>query len=168
MKTFITAFALALFVVAAAAAPVAAEEPLAQVPYPKGYRDWVHVKSMVIKDERHPLFSAFGGFHHIYANPLAVKALKSGKPFDDGATIVFDLLDSVKKDGSIQEGPRLFLAMMERNAKLYAKTEGWVCQVFTGADSEKREVKPIAAATARPTCHKEVGAKGFTFCDLRD
>ena len=34
----------------------------AQVPYPEGYRDWHHVKSMVI-EEGHPLYNAFGGIH---------------------------------------------------------------------------------------------------------
>lgn len=43
-----------------------------QVAYPEGYREWRHVKSMVIA-RGHPLFDAFGGIHHIYANPPAVK-----------------------------------------------------------------------------------------------
>ena len=50
----------------ALAIPVWAADP--QVPYPSSYRDWQHVKSMVI-DEGHPLFGAFGGIHHLYANP---------------------------------------------------------------------------------------------------
>ena len=42
-------------------------EGQSEVPYPTGYRDWSHIKSMVI-EEGHPLFEAFGGIHHIYAN----------------------------------------------------------------------------------------------------
>ncbi len=43
----------------------------APVPYPQGYRDWHHVKSMMI-NPGHPLHDAFGGIHHLYANPAAV------------------------------------------------------------------------------------------------
>ncbi len=35
-----------------------------QVSYPEGYRQWTHVKSMVIQTG-HPLFDSFGGTHHI-------------------------------------------------------------------------------------------------------
>jgi len=58
-----------------------------EVPYPTGYRDWHHVKSMVI-EEGHPLFGAFGGIHHLYANKKAIKGYKQGK-FADGSVIVF-------------------------------------------------------------------------------
>ncbi len=67
-----------------------------QVPYPAGYRNWHHVKSMVI-EEGHPLFGAFGGIHHLYANPKAIEGYKSGK-FPDGAVIVFDLLEAKSAD----------------------------------------------------------------------
>jgi hypothetical protein len=30
------------------------------VSYPTGYRDWAHVKSMLIFDQKHPLFNPFG------------------------------------------------------------------------------------------------------------
>ena len=43
-------------------APAQAADP-APVPYPTGYRDWHHVKSMVI-EQGHPLYAAFGGIHH--------------------------------------------------------------------------------------------------------
>lgn len=139
-----------------------------QVPYPKGYREWVHVKSMIIYDERHPLFSAFGGIHHIYANAVAMKALKTGKPFDDGAVLVFDLLDIARVNGAVAEGKRNFIAVMHRDSRKFTQTEGWGWEVFEGGDANKRAVQTLAAARACSTCHKEVGAKGFTFCDLRD
>ena len=52
-------------------AAIAVVEGQSEVPYPTGYRDWSHIKSMVI-EEGHPLFEAFGGIHHIYANDEAV------------------------------------------------------------------------------------------------
>jgi hypothetical protein len=54
-------------------------------------RDIENVKSMVIQ-KGHPLFDAFGGMHHIYANPAAADALRASKSFPDGAVFVFDLL----------------------------------------------------------------------------
>ena len=73
--TVLTSIALVL--------PAIAADP--QVPYPAGYSNWHHVKSMVI-DKGHPLYEAFGGIHHLYANPKAVAGYKSGK-FPDGAII---------------------------------------------------------------------------------
>ena len=32
--------------------------------YPEGYRNWTHIKSMVIQ-QGHPLYESFGGIHHI-------------------------------------------------------------------------------------------------------
>lgn len=47
---------LTLLGVTAATVALAAEP---EVPYPVGYRDWHHVKSMVIENG-HPLYGAFG------------------------------------------------------------------------------------------------------------
>lgn len=68
------------------------------VPYPTGYRDWHHVKSMVIK-EGHPLFASFGGIHHLYANRLAMEGYRAGQ-FPDGAVIVFDPLEAQHADNA--------------------------------------------------------------------
>lgn len=62
MKSVLSAAALLCLVTAAFAAD-------AIVPYPAGYRDWYHVKSMVIQ-EGNSLFAAFGGIHHIYFSTL--------------------------------------------------------------------------------------------------
>ena len=62
------------------------------VPYPEGYRDWTHVKSMVIL-EGHALYDSFGGIHHIYANGKALKAMKDARPYPDGSVLIFDLLE---------------------------------------------------------------------------
>ena len=87
--TVLTSIALVL--------PAIAADP--QVPYPAGYSNWHHVKSMVI-DKGHPLYEAFGGIHHLYANPKAVAGYKSGK-FPDGAIIVFDLLEAKSADNAV-------------------------------------------------------------------
>src|SRR5688500_17000822 len=76
-----------LTVLVAAMSLVAMTAQTPTVPFPEGYRDWRHVKSMVIS-QGHPLFEAFGGIHHLYANELALKGYASGK-FPDGSIIVF-------------------------------------------------------------------------------
>ena len=94
-----------------------------EVPYPEGYRAWHHVKSMVIEDG-HPLFAAFGGIHHLYANAKAVQGYRSGS-FPDGAVIVFDLLEAHAADNAITEGARKVVGVMHKDAKAYPTTGGW-------------------------------------------
>ena len=60
---------LAISVAAVTGLVSAADKP--PVPYPTGYRDWRHVKSMVI-NPGHGLYDAFGGIHHLYANKAAL------------------------------------------------------------------------------------------------
>ena len=76
---------IALSLIAAMPAVVSAAD--AGVAYPAGYWDWHHVKSMVI-EQGHPLYDAFGGIHHLYANRKAMEGYRSGR-FADGAVIVF-------------------------------------------------------------------------------
>lgn len=68
---------LALVVSFATLGAAVAEEGVA---YPKGYRDWMHVKSMVI-ESGHPLYEAFGGIHHLYANEKAIEGYRGGGTF---------------------------------------------------------------------------------------
>ncbi|HEX6929881.1 MAG TPA: cytochrome P460 family protein, partial [Gammaproteobacteria bacterium] len=84
---------------AAAACLAAFAADTVQVAYPEGYREWTHVKSMVIR-EGHPLFASFGGIHHLYANDKAMEGYRSGK-FPDGAVIVFDLLEATADGNAI-------------------------------------------------------------------
>ena len=55
------------------------------VPYPEGYRRWFHTKSMLIQPG-HALENPFQGIHHIYANPKALKGLKTGN-YADGSVL---------------------------------------------------------------------------------
>lgn len=147
----------------ALAIPVWAADP--QVPYPASYRDWQHVKSMVI-DEGHPLFGAFGGIHHLYANPKAIEGYKAGK-FPDGSVIVFDLLEASRKDSAVTEGPRKVLGVMHKDAKKYAATGGWGFEGFGGGDQSKRVVG-ANAASACFACHAPQKDHDYVFSRLRD
>lgn len=147
----------------ALAIPVWAADP--QVPYPSSYRDWQHVKSMVI-EEGHPLFGAFGGIHHLYANPKAIEGYKAGK-FPDGSVIVFDLLEASRKDSAVTEGPRKVLGVMHKDAKKYAATGGWGFEGFGGGDQSKRVVGENAASACF-ACHAPQKDHDYVFSRLRD
>jgi hypothetical protein len=92
-----------LFAILATCAILGAQGAGNQVAYPEQYREWTHVKSMVIQTG-HPLFDAFGGLHHIYANPAAAEALRASKSFPNGAVFVFGLLTANTENNAIVEG----------------------------------------------------------------
>lgn len=140
-----------------------AAEP-ASVPYPKGYRNWTHVKSMVIQPG-HPLHEAFGGIHHVYANPTAMKGYRTGK-FADGSVIVFDLLEARTGDNAVQEGPRKVVGVMRKDARRHAATGGWGYEGFKGDSAVDRAVG-AQAATACHACHESQKAKGYVFSAWR-
>jgi hypothetical protein len=124
----------------------------APVPYPKGYRDWVHVKSMVIQPG-HALYDAFGGIHHLYANPKAMAGYRAGGRFPDGAVIVFDLLEARSADHAVQEGARKVLGVMVKDSRRYKATGGWGFEGFKGDSTSERAVG-ANAATACFQCHQ--------------
>lgn len=136
----------------------------APVPYPTGYRDWHHVKSMVI-NQGHPLYQSFGGIHHIYANKAAVEGYKKGK-FPDGAMIVFDLLDAKSADNAVTEGERKVLGVMHKDARKYKETGGWGYEGFAKDSATERAVGKNAAAACHQ-CHTSQKDKDFVFSSLR-
>ena len=145
------------------AAPVFAADP-APVPYPAGYRDWTHVKSMVI-NAGHPLYDAFGGIHHLYANKKALAGYKSGK-FADGTVIVLDLLEAKSADNTVQEGARKVVGVMHKDAKKWRDTGGWGFEGFKG-DSTSERAAGANAASACYACHTQQKERGFVFSGYR-
>lgn len=171
MKKFVCSVAFAAAAVAAGASAQAKDAATAPhaVSFPKDYRDWTHVKSMVIFDKQHPLFDAFGGIHHVYANDKATKALKAKKgEFPTGSAFAFDLLAIDSASGAYTEGARKFVAVMVRDAKKFADTEGWAWEVFEGGNPDKRGLPDRASQKACATCHTEVGSRSFVFTEWRD
>ena len=158
MKTKI----LILLGITAATVALAAEP---EVPYPAGYRDWHHVKSMVI-EEGHPLYGAFGGIHHLYANDKALEGYRSNA-FPDGAVIIFDLLEAVHDGNAVTEGARKVVGVMHKDAKKFAATGGWGFEGFGGGDPANRVVG-ANAASACFACHQPQKAQDYTFSRLRD
>jgi len=136
-----------------------------QVPYPEGYRDWYHVKSMVI-EEGHPLFDAFGGIHHLYANEEAMKGYR-GTTFPDGSVIIFDLLEAQRDGNAVTEGARKVVGVMHKDSKKFEATGGWGFEGFGGGDPANRVVG-ADAASACFDCHQPQKAQDYTFSRLRD
>lgn len=149
------------FSLALAAGAALAADP---VPYPEGYRNWTHVKSMVI-NPGHPLYDAFGGIHHIYANGKAMTGYKSGK-FPDGAVIVFDLLEAKSADNAVTEGARKVVGVMVKDAKKYAATGGWGFEGFKG-DSKTERAVGANAAKACFECHTAQKNADYVFSKYR-
>jgi hypothetical protein len=152
-------------VLAAVVLAAAAGAPTKVIEYPKGYRDFTHVKSMVIQ-EGHPLFQAFGGIHHIYANPAAMTGYRTGR-FPDGAVIVFDLLEAPSEKGAVTESARKVLAVMVKNRAAFKETGGWGFEGFGGGSPDKRVVG-ANAVTACFACHQDQKAKDYVFSAWRE
>ena len=135
------------------------------VAFPSDYRSFTHVKSMVIT-EGHPLFDAFGGIHHVYANDLALSALKAGKAYPDGAIFVFDLLEAESGQGAFTEGKRKVLAVMVKDAKKFSETGGWGFQAFAGGDPSSPVVKDAKKDCF--ACHEAKSKSDYVFSTFRN
>lgn len=136
------------------------------VDYPSGYRNWTHVKSLIL-EPGHPLYASFGGLHHLYANDKALKGYKTGA-FPDGAVIVFDLLEVAKGGDAIAEGPRKIVGVMQRDARRFKDTGGWGFEGFAKGDPKQRAVGS-QAKEACYGCHAEqAGKTGLVFSTWRE
>lgn len=157
---------LRMLILAAALLPtaIAVAAETASVPFPRGYRQWTHVKSMTI-NPGHALYDAFGGIHHIYANGKALQGYQVGR-FADGSVIVFDLLEAKAADNTVQEGARKVLGVMHKNAKKYKDTGGWGFEGFKGDSTTERAVGQNAASACFQ-CHAPQKSRDFVFSAFR-
>ena len=108
------------------------------VSYPEGYRDWTHVKSMVIQPG-HSLEDPFAGIHHIYANEKAAKGMANGR-YESGAVLVFDLLNYDDVGNALTESNRKFIGVMEYSKQAFDATGGWGFEAFAGDSRTDRLV----------------------------
>jgi len=154
-----------LLVSAALAVPAMAADAPGPV-FPNGYREWSHVKSAVIYSDKHPLFSAFGGIHHIYVNKTGLTAAKQGAKYPDGSILVFDLLHNEDADGAYVEGARKVVAVMQKNAQKYKATGGWGYQAFKAGNAAEPVVTD--ATTQCFACHQSRKDNDFVFSRFRD
>jgi hypothetical protein len=160
-KIFSSMFAVAiiiLFLSACGNAPSSNE-----VAYPEGYRNWTHIKSLIL-EPGHDLYNAFGGIHHIYANSTSLGAYQKGGSFPDGSVIVFDLLEVVEGGNAIAEGNRKVVGVMQKDSKVFTKTGGWGFEGFK-ADTKERVVTDAYSQCF--TCHMSQQEKDYVFSEYR-
>ena len=157
-KALIATLALCL------AAPATADEPPA-VPFPEGYRDWHHVKSMVILPG-HSLYDGLGGVHHIYANEKALSGYRDHS-FPNGSVLVVDFFQEQQVENTITEGARKFVAVMFKDASRYRDTGGWGWEAFKGNSHTERLVG-VNAASACFGCHTAQKKQDYVFSSPRD
>jgi hypothetical protein len=125
-----------LFVAVVGVITAIAAESADDLKLPASFRHWYHVNTMVI-DKGSPLFEAMGGMHNVYINSTGETALKQGEPYPDKTAFLIDLHEFIISDGSYVEGPRKATAIMLKDKKKYAATEGWGFQAWAGGDPTK-------------------------------
>ena len=135
---------------------------IADIEYPEGYREWTHVKSMVI-EPGHPLENPFQGIHHIYGNKKAMSGYKKGK-FSNGSVIVFDLLNYKHSDKTIVEEDRKLIGVMKKDSKAKS-TGGWLYQAFK-ADSKTDKIVSDGGKSCY-SCHLSQKNSDFVFSSYR-
>jgi len=135
-------------------------DPGDPVPYPEGYRTWVHLKSTLIGPQSR-FFATNGGLHHYYANDKAMEGYRSGK-FPDGSIVVDDLLEIKETDGASSEVARRRLAVMVKDSKRFGDTGGWGFEVFKGDGREASLMTAKARAACFVGCHTNAPDTVFT------
>ena len=151
-----------LVLVSLARSAAAADPPVA---YPEAYREWTHVKSMVIPATGHALSSSFAGIHHVYVNQQGLTALRAGTTFPAGTVLIFDLLEANADAGATVEGTRKFIAVMTKGKTTYGATGGWGFEAFKGDSRTERVVKDANAECF--ACHQSQAAHDFVFSRWR-
>jgi hypothetical protein len=136
----------------------------AGVPYPENFRSWTLIKTAVI-EKGNPAFAHWGGFHHIYANEKAMAGYRTGR-FADGSVIVFDVLEAVEKNNTLEEGERRIVDVMVRDTVRYAATGGWGFEEFNGASKTERLVGDSGKSCFG--CHRVREGNGFVFSGYRE
>ena len=88
---------------------------------PEKYRSWNHVKSMIIFDQKHPLFNPFSGIHHVYVNHKGLNTIKNDgrRTFPDGSVIAIVFYEHVPDNGAYVEGAKRIEAFMVKDSKRY-------------------------------------------------
>jgi hypothetical protein len=134
------------------------------VGYPDGYRTWTHIKTMALH-KGHPLENPFMGIHHVYGNEKGVKGSRSGQ-YDDGAVLVFDLLQYKTQENASTEGDRILVGVMVKDRAKYASTGGWGFEGFKGNSHTQRLVNDGGQSCY--ACHASQKDTEYVFTRWRD
>lgn len=135
------------------------------VPFPAGFRDWHHVKTVVVQPG-HPLYAAIGGINHVYANAAAMQGYRDGR-FPEGSVLVFDTIEAREAAHAISEGERKVLGVMVKDSRRYPGTGGWGFENFDGGRAASPMIGDKAAAMCFG-CHNRPGTRDHVFSRLRE
>ena len=150
---------IAVLIVSFASAQID-EAPL----FPKEFRKWAHVKSVLVGPQS-PAFATEGGIHHIYANDKALVGYDSGK-FPDESVIVYDLLETKEVAGNTIEGQTRRVDVMIKQSERYASTGGWGFMSFSRNDQTNGNLTAARQATCAD-CHIHRKDHDFVFSEFR-
>lgn len=134
------------------------------VKFPKTFRKWAHVKSVVVGPQS-AAFATEGGIHHIYANDKALEGYDTGK-FPDGSVIVYDLLETKEVAGATIEGPTRRVDVMMKQSDLYHATQGWGFASFK-ADNQTDGKLTAEREAACVACHERRKDHDLVFSEFR-
>jgi Cytochrome P460 len=134
------------------------------VPFPKEFRKWAHVKSVLVGPQS-SAFATEAGIHHIYANDKAFEGYDTGK-FPDGSVIVYDLLETKEIAGNTIEGPTRRVDVMVKQADRYRSTGGWEFMSFKQDNRTDGTIAPERKA-ACVACHGKQKDHDFVFSEFR-
>lgn len=151
--------AAVLAVAVAVALPVRGGAGEPEVALPKDFRNWTHVRSMVVTDPDEGMH----GFHNVYANPAAVKVLRTGKSpvsYPDGATFVVSIFEVRQEKGTVVAGAKQRDVVQVKDSRAKA-TGGWRYATFE--PSGKRRAVDAAGCAA---CHAQAAATDMVFTRL--
>jgi hypothetical protein len=132
--------------------------------FPKEFRKWAHVKSVLVGPQSRA-FATEGGIHHIYANDKALEGYDSGE-FPDGSVIVYDLLQTKEVAGSTIEGETRRVDVMVKQSERHASTRGWEFMSFSGDDQINGKLTAARQATCAG-CHAHRKDHDFVFSEFR-
>jgi len=122
--------------------------------FPKDWKTYKHIGSLIITDKNHPLF----GIHHFSINKKGIAAFEKGGTYPDG-TIIFDAVYDIKQDGAVlNEGKTAFFPVMKKNAKM-KETGGWEWAAF-GPDGTRLDKDPKKDCFS---CHESQKDNDYVF-----
>jgi hypothetical protein len=134
--------------------------PWTDVPYPDGYRQWVHVSSALAQGMGQP-----AGLHHIYANDKALEGYRT-RAFPEGSILVLDLFETRTSGTFTSAGARRAVRVMRKDRKRFAETGGWGFEEFRG-DSRTDRALDDGARRACYACHRTQESEGLLFSTFR-
>src|SRR5262245_60598748 len=145
------------------ARPAHSSDSESLVPYPDGYRDWVHVKSTLI-GPTHTNFANVGGFQHVYANREAMAGYQT-RAFPEGSVVVVDWLELQDHNGAFREGPRRQIDVMMKDSQSFAATGGWGFQRFV--KDSRTELASSPSPQQCFACHDRLKKNGLLLSTYR-